>query len=67
MSTKTIKKQCSNQSFGFLHQEKRQGLEANFVHLLEGNSQEAFFRVEKTKTQVSKHEKNEHRFLCEML
>jgi hypothetical protein len=55
-----------NLSFGFLRYEKRRDLEANFVHLFEGNSQAAifenkctkfdrestFFRVEKPKTQV---------------
>jgi hypothetical protein len=57
-----------NLSFGFLRYEKRRDLEANFVHLFEGNSQVAifenkcakfdreiaFFRVEKPKTQVYK-------------
>jgi tetrapyrrole methylase family protein / MazG family protein len=59
-----------------LRYEKRQDLEANFVHLFEGNSQAAifenkctkfdreitFFRVEKPKTQVNKRLQNEE--LC---
>jgi hypothetical protein len=57
-----------NLSLGFFRYENRQGLEANFVDLLEGNSQAAifentsakfdreitYFRVKKPKTQVVK-------------
>ena len=32
-----------NLSFGFFRYENRQGLETNFVHLFEGNSQVAIF------------------------
>jgi len=56
-----------------LRYEKRQGLEANFVHLFGGNSQVAifknkrtkfdreltFFRMEKSKTQVNKEKESD--------
>jgi hypothetical protein len=38
-----------NLSFGFFHYENRQGLEANFVDLFEGNSQVAIFENKSTK------------------
>jgi hypothetical protein len=38
-----------NQSFGFCRYENRQGLEANFVDLFEGNSQVAIFENKSAK------------------
>jgi hypothetical protein len=69
-----------NLSFWFFRYEKRRGLEANFVHLVDGNSQAAifenkctkfdrentFFRVEKPKTQVdtSRYSSSRRRSAC---
>jgi hypothetical protein len=61
---------ASNMSFGFSRYENRQGLEADFVDLLEEHSQVAifesksakfdreitYFRVKKPKTQVSRQQ-----------
>jgi hypothetical protein len=66
ISSLNIHPDTYNLSFGFCRYENRQGLEANFVDLFEGNSQVAvfenksakfdreitYFRVKKPKTQV---------------